>query len=58
MNKHVVMHERGLDEPVVYCGRSMPGNSDAITLSRVVLGDDKAICKNCIKAVIRKLENK
>ena len=58
MNKHIVKRSQGLDSPIVWCGRSIPGNSITVSIARAVAGDDNAICKNCVKTVIRKLENK
>ena len=58
MNKHIFKRSQQPEPPIVWCGRSIPGNSNVITLSQVALGDDTAICKNCLKAAIRKQENK
>jgi hypothetical protein len=58
MNKHIFKRSQRQEPPIVWCGRSIPGNSDVTILSQAALGDDTAICKNCLKAAIRNLENK
>lgn len=58
MNKHIVKRNGWEDTPVVWCGRSIPGNSEVLSVFQAVSGDEKAICKNCLNTVIRKLEAK
>jgi len=58
MNKHIIKHSIWEDSPVVWCGRSIPGNSEVVSVFQAVIGNDKEICKNCLKSIIRKLEAK
>ena len=60
MNKHIVKHEYRngvkLDIPIVWCGRSIPWNSEVLHVASMAKSDDA--CVNCQSAVIRKLKNK
>jgi hypothetical protein len=58
MNKHITKHSQGLDTPIVWCGRTVPGNSGALSIRQAAMTTDKAICQNCIKAVVKSLESK
>ena len=54
MNKHIVKHEYRngikLDIPIVWCGRSIPWNSEVI---RAASHDRDDACKNCKSAISR-----
>jgi hypothetical protein len=58
MNKHITKHSQGLDTPIVWCGRTVHGNSGALSIRQAALTTDKLICQNCIKAVVKSLESK
>ena len=58
MNKHIVKrnYRNGikLDIPIVWCGRSIPWNSEVITTNNDAdFHDADGACKNCKSAIAR-----
>ena len=55
MNKHIIKRLSESYSPIVWCGRSIPGNSRPLNLNQAALATDKNICRNCVKAAIKAL---
>ena len=56
MNRHIIKRNVESDSPIVWCGRSIPANSDAVTLNQAALCSSIKVCKNCTKAAINALK--
>ena len=62
MNKHIVKHEYRngikLDIPIVWCGRSIPWNSEVIPANHAAFNDRSDSCKKCKGAINRETKKK